>query len=297
MDKLAAMRVFVQVVESGSFTGAAESLALPKSAVTRQIQALEASLRVKLLHRTSRCLSLTAAGNKYFQGARILLDQVKILDDGLTQGESESGQLRIELPTALACHLVIPWLPEFAALHPDIQTVLSTQNLTSDLIEKQIDCVIRIGPLRNDALVARSLGEITMSAYASPDYLRDRGTPPHPRQLKGHFMIRVCSPQTGRAFERALIRGRESLSLDAAWQLSVNDSAAALSAAEAGMGIVMTYDFLTAQAVREGRLLKIFDGWQSEPVPVHAAWPDNRHLASRVRAFVEWIRRRFAEGI
>ncbi|KAJ9430783.1 LysR family transcriptional regulator [Pantoea sp. YR343] len=295
MDKLAAMRVFVQVVDSGSFIRASESLGLPKSAVTRQVQALEAVLRVKLLHRTSRRLSLTPQGEQYYQGARILIEQVKRLDDGLTQNSSISGQLRIELPTALACYLVIPWLPEFTSLYPDIQILLSTQNRTSDLIKEQIDCVIRTGPLLNDALVARSLGEIRISAYASPDYLRLAGIPQHPGRLQNHRIIRIASPQTGRPFERALSRDGEFVTLDAVWQLSVNDSAAALSAAESGMGIVLTYDFLTARSVSEGRLVRLFEDWQSEAVPVHAAWPENRHLASRVRIFVEWIRRRFSQ--
>ncbi|WP_237713116.1 LysR family transcriptional regulator [Serratia sp. M24T3] len=289
------MQIFVQVVESGAFIRAAEALGMPKSTVTRQIQALETELKVKLLHRSSRRLRLTHQGEQYYNGVRPVIEQIRMLDDSLKRNESEeSGQLRIELPGALACHLVIPWLPEFMTRYPHIQVQLSTGNRASDLIEQQIDCVIRIGPIRNDLLIARSLGELRMTTCASPDYLRRTGIPTHPAQLQGHQLIQVRSPQTGRSFEHAVSHIDGSVSLKGPWELSVNDASAALAAAEAGIGIVHTYKFLTTSAVSEGRLVPLFTKWQPDAVPVHIAWPENRHVSSRVRLFIDWIRVQFS---
>ncbi|OON42008.1 LysR family transcriptional regulator [Izhakiella australiensis] len=296
MDKLSAMRSFIQVVEAGSFSRAAELLALPKSTVTRQLQALENDVGSKLLHRTSRRLSLTTAGEAYYQGALSVLEQLARLDSRVVaDGATPGGLIRVEMAGALAYGRILPALPDFLSRYPELQLELSVGNRTIDLIEQRIDCVIRVGPLRNDALIARSLGALEMVVCAAPCYLARNGTPQHPAQLaRDHHIVQVASPQSGRAFQHTLTRDGEEIALQGRWQLSVNDATAALSAACAGAGVVTTYRFLADEALASGKLVALLPQWRLAPVPVHIAWPENRHLASRVRLFIDWVRLLFS---
>src|SRR5688572_18713596 len=198
MDKLENMRTFVQVVDSGSFSRAAELMDLPKSTVTRQVQALESELGVKLLHRTSRRLSMTEQGEAYYHGAIRLLDQMEILDSNVQAAtQAPRGKIRVEMPNAIAYRRVIPALPGFLMHYPDVQVEVSVGNRTADLIAQNIDCVIRIGELHNDALIARSLGVLPMITCAAPAYLQKHGMPEHPQDLiLDHTLVQIASPQT-----------------------------------------------------------------------------------------------------
>ena len=291
MDKLEAMRGFVQVVDAGSFTRAADAQGVPASTITRQIQALEAMLGIRLLHRTSRKITLTPQGEYYYRGCVGLLAQADLLDSGLqTQNSQKRGQLNVELPAALAYCLIMPRLSEFTSRYPDIQVNINTANRTADLAEERIDCVIRIGPLQNDSLIARSLGTLPRMVCASPDYLQQFTHPKHPAELASrHQLIQVRSAQTRRMFEHRLHRGSESVTLCGQWQIAVNDAMAALIAAKAGAGIVTTYQFLVADAVSRQQLEVLFPDWQPDPVPIHIAWPENKSMPLRVRVFVDWV--------
>lgn len=294
MDKFSAMRSFLRVVETGAFTRAAESLGLPKSTVTRQIQMLETTLGVKLLHRSSRRLSLTEQGEVYYKGAQALLTQAERLDNSVSGADATwRGTLRVEMPGALAYCLLIPRLSDFMHRYPDLQVITSVGNRTSDLIDQQIDCVIRIGALRHDTLIARSLGTLPMTVCAAPDYLQKNGRPAHPSELLKHQLIQVRSPQSGRSFEHRLMKDNGSFAIQGPFQISVNDAYAALCAARAGLGIVVTYAFLVQDALIKGELVSLFDDWNADKLPVHIAWPENRQLAPRVRLFSDWVREQF----
>ncbi|MGO4743298.1 LysR family transcriptional regulator [Serratia quinivorans] len=296
MDKFSAIRSFIQVVETGAFTRAAESLGLPKSTVTRQIQALENELGVKLLYRSSRRLSLTEQGEVYYKGAHALLMQAERLDNSVSAtGATWRGQLRVEMPGALAYCLLIPRLADFMNRYPDLQIITSVGNRTSNLIENQIDCVIRIGSLRDDSLIARSLGTLPMAVCAAPGYLEKNGKPEHPVELLQSHLIQIRSPQTGRNFEHQLVKDNESFAIQGPFQISVNDAYAALCAARAGLGIVTTYAFLVKEALKAGELVSLFDSWKVDESPVHIAWPENRQLAPRVRLFADWVRKQFTD--
>lgn len=295
MDKLEAVKTFIRVVDSGSFTRAAERLALPKSSVTRQIQALEAELGVKLLHRTSRRLQMTEQGEAYYHGGIRLLAQVAILDSNVqTAAQAPRGKIRVEMPNAIAYCTVIPALPAFLKQYPEVQVEVSVGNRTIDLIEQNIDCVIRIGALVNETLIARSLGALPMITCAAPGYLEKHGTPSHPVELlKDHTLVQIASPHSGRVFEHPHYRHEEVMTLSGRWQCSVNDSTAALTACLAGLGVLTSYRFLMQPALDKGDLVALFTDWKVEAIPVHIAWPENRHLPSKVRAFIDWIRALF----
>lgn len=290
MDKLDAMHAFVRVVDAGTFTRAADLMNVPKSAVTRQIQALERFLGVKLLHRTSRKLSLTEAGSHYYQGALRLLDQMNSLESSVTGAtQSPRGKVKVEMPGAVAYNLVLPSLGSFFEQYPDVQLDLRVGNRTADLIADSVDCVIRVGPLMNDSLIARPLGFLGMTTCATPGYLAKHGIPDHPTQLEsGHTLVQLASPQSGRAFTHDLKRGDERITLSGGHQISLNDSTAALTAGLAGLGVLTTYTFLVKPHLESGALVAVCPEWEGEQIPVHIAFSENRHVASKVRVFMDW---------
>ncbi|ARJ44358.1 LysR family transcriptional regulator [Pantoea alhagi] len=292
MDKIDSMKAFIRVVEAGSFTRASEQLGLPKSTVTRLVQGLENSMATKLLNRTSRRLNLTEQGSIFYQGALKLLEQLNILEsDTRTEAAGPKGKVRVEMPHALGCYHVIPRLLEFTEKFPGVQIEAGISNQTSDLIEDNYDCVIRIGNLYQESLIARTLGTLKMVTCASPDYLNRRGTPEHPGQLlQEHILVQISSPRSGRAFEHKVSRTGDEVQLWGKWVISVNDSVAAFSAAKAGLGIVTTYRFLAEECLEKGDLIELFPDWQHDEVPVHIAWPENRHLPAKTRVFIDWIR-------
>lgn len=295
MDKLDAMQAFVRVVNAGTFTRAADLMNAPKSAITRKIQALEKLLGVKLLHRTSRRLSLTEAGSHYYQGAVKLLDEVNGLESSVAGAtQAPRGKVKVEMPGAVAYNLVLPELGSFFELYPDVQLDLQIGNRTADLIAESVDCVIRVGPLMNDSLIARPLGFLGMTTSATPGYLAKHGIPDHPIQLEqGHTLVQLVSPQSGRAFTHDLKRGEEIVTLSGSHQISLNDSTAALAAGLAGLGILTTYTFLVKAHLKSGALVAVCPEWGGERIPVHIAFSENRHVASKVRVFMEWIRELF----
>ncbi|KXU82237.1 LysR family transcriptional regulator [Paraburkholderia monticola] len=290
MDKLAAMQAFVRVVDAGTFTRAADLMNVPKSTVTRLVQALEHELGVKLLHRTSRQLTLTQQGQVYYEGSIRLLDEVGSLDSSvLSATRSPRGKIKVELPASLAYHVVIPALPDFFARYPDVQVEMNVGNRSVDLIAENLDCVLRLGPILNDSLVAKPAGALPLFTCASPAYLERQGVPRHPADLaKDHTVVRMTSPRSGRDFAFQLTRDGATTEVRGSHQITVNDSGAALAAGLAGLGVLTTYAFLVAPHLQSGALQRLFPDWQGDQIPAHVAYPVNRHLASKVRVFVDW---------
>ena len=182
MDRFDAMQAFARVVETGSFTKAAETLRTNKTSVTQIIQQLEAHLRVKLLHRTTRKVQVTADGAAYYERVLRLLAELDDTEASLSgAAASPRGRLRVDVPRPLACFVLVPALPEFHARYPEIQIDLGASDRMVDLIRDNVDCVIRGGEITDPSLIARRVGELPIGAYAAPAYLRQHGTPAHPK--------------------------------------------------------------------------------------------------------------------
>jgi LysR family transcriptional regulator for bpeEF and oprC len=189
MNKLQAMEVFVQVVDAGGFTRAAEHLQLPKATVSTLIQSLETALSVKLLHRTTRQVSVTADGAAYYERCLRILSDVREAEESLSRTRlSPSGRLRVDAPTGLASLVLIPALPEFFQRYPDIQLELGCSDRTVDLIEEGVDCAVR-GALADSSLIARRVGILEFITCAAPSYLDNFGRPVHPEELKRHRCV------------------------------------------------------------------------------------------------------------
>lgn len=295
MDKLQAMEVFVQVVDAGGFTRAAENMQLPKATVSTLISNLEAVLSVKLLNRTTRHVSVTADGAAYYERCLAILGDVREAEESLSKTRaSPSGRLRVDVPTGLGRHVIIPSLPRFFARYPDIQLEVGCGDRLVDLIEEGIDCAVRGGELADSTLIARRIGMLYAVTCAAPSYLATHGRPQHPHELLQHRCINYFSAKTGKIYEWDFARAGERIQLRVPGTVALNDSDAYLEASLAGMGVGQMALASVRPHLETGRLELVLDDWCVDPIPLHVVYPQNRHLSAKVRVFVEWIAELFA---
>lgn len=296
MDQLAAMRAFVRIVESGSFSRAATLLRMPKPTVTKQLQQLEAHLATKLLNRTTRRVTVTPDGAAYYERAARLLGELDELDGSMAVSQARpGGKLRVDVSSSLAHQIIIPALPGFFARYPQIQVDLGVSDRLTDLVGENVDCVLRAGTLTDTALVARRVGDMRFVTCAAPAYLARHGLPAHPRELaQGHRGIGYFKPSSGRGLPFQFSRDGETIELEAEYQLAVNESVAYVTACAAGLGIIQVPGFMAGPHLASGAVVPILTEWASRSVPLYVVYAPNRHLSNRLRVFVDWVAGLFA---
>jgi LysR family transcriptional regulator, regulator for bpeEF and oprC len=297
MDKFDAMRVFVRVVESGTFTKASETLNIQKPTVTRLVQTLENDLATKLLNRTTRRVTVTPDGAAYYDRAVQLLAELEELENSMSGARSNpKGRLRIDLPHPLAHAVVIPALPDFLARYPDIDLEIGVSDSPVDLIAENVDCVIRIGTLTDQSLAARQVGLSHFELCASPGYWKKFAKPEHPDEIDlHHTMIRMVSARTARQFPITARHGKEAVDIRGKRIIRCNNVSTCTDLAIAGLGIINGGTFMTAPLIASGELESCLEQWQLPPMPVSIAYPPNRHLGNKLRVFVDWIVELFAK--
>ena len=292
MDRFDAMLAFARVVEAGSFTKAADTLHMSKTTVTQLVQQLEARLRVKLLNRTTRKVNLTADGAVYYERVVRLLGD---LDDAETSLSSATalprGRLRVDVPSPLARTLLIPALPQFHARYPDIQIDMGVSDRMVDLIGEKVDCVVRGGELLDQSLMARKVADLQLGVYAAPAYLQRLGRPAHPRELEdsAHRVVGFTWARTGKTLPYSMRKGDEHIHMQGRYVLAVDDGNAYLSAGIAGLGMLWLPAYMAKEALAKGQLLRLFEDWQMEPMPLYIAYPPNRHVSLKLRVFIDWV--------
>jgi len=296
MDKLQAMAVFVRVVETGGITHAAESLRLPKATATTLIQKLEATLGVKLLNRTTRRVSVTPDGAAYYERCVAILAQVRETEELLTQHHvTPLGRLRVDVPTLIARSVFVPALPRFFERYPDIDLALSCSERRADLVEEGIDCAVWSGELEDSNIVARRVGFLYFATCAAPSYIAKYGQPAHPDDLAQHHCINHFSPRTGRVADWAFSRNGTRIQVSLRGHIALEDENSYVAAAEAGLGIAQIPAFVLKEAMERGSLELVLGDWFPEPSPLYVVYPQNRHLSSKIRVFVDWIAELLAE--
>ncbi|VWC54492.1 LysR family transcriptional regulator [Burkholderia contaminans] len=292
MDHLQAMRIFARVAHLGSFTKAAEQLQLPRPTVSNAVQYLEKHLKVRLLQRTTRRVALTAEGATYYERCtRLLAD----LDDAETlfedAGTTPRGAIRVDLPERFALNQVIPALPGFHARYPDLRVVIGTTDRFVDLVADGIDCAVRVGAMSDTSLVARRIGELAQINCAAPAYLERHGTPRSPDELPDHVAVGYFSSRTGREldWEYADMDSGQLHAVKMRSVVSVNSSQAYLACCLAGLGLIQAPREGLGPLLADGSLVEVLPEWNAEPLPVSVVFPTGRHLAPRVRIFVDWL--------
>lgn len=292
MDRFDAMQAFARVVEAGSFTKAAETLHMSKTTVTQLVQQLEARLRVKLLNRTTRKVNVTADGALYYARVIRLLADLDDAETGLSGASAlPRGRLRVDVPSPLARLILIPALPDFHLRYPDIQIDMGVSDRIVDIIDENVDCVVRGGELLDQSLMARRVADLQLGVFAAPSYLAHAGTPQHPRELEDlhHRVVGFLWARTGKPVPYALHNGSEHLQIKGRHVLAVDDGNAYLAAGLAGMGVLWLPRYMSHAHQARGELVPLFEGWQLEPMPLYVAYPPNRHISQKLRVFIDWI--------
>ncbi|MBN3506270.1 putative multidrug efflux transcriptional regulator CeoR [Burkholderia cenocepacia] len=290
MDRLQAMQVFTRVVDTSSFTKAAETLSLPRASVTTIIQNLEAFLGVRLMHRTTRRLSLTPDGAAYYERCvRILADVEETEASFQANNRKPHGKLRIDMPGSIGRLLVIPSLCEFHTRYPDIDLQLGLSDRPVDLLQEGVDCVIRVGALQDSSLVARRVGLFECVTVASPDYLERHGEPQTIDDLNQHKAVNYFSSRTGRTIDWTFLIDGKEVEMKMEGIVSVNDADAYVTCGIEGFGLIQPPLFMVLPHLREGRLKEVLPGVKPLPMPISVVYPHSRYLSPKVRVFVDWV--------
>jgi DNA-binding transcriptional LysR family regulator len=294
MDRFDAMRVFTRVVERRSFTLAAEDLGLPRSTVTDAVKQVEARLGVRLLQRTTRHVSPTLDGEAYYQRCLSILADIEDAE-GAFAGAKPKGLLRVDVHGTLARHFVLPSLPSFLETYPDIEFYMSEGDRLVDLVREGIDCVLRVGVPQDSDMVARRVAMLEELTLASPSYLARHGTPEHPERMEGHKMVGFRSTATGGLMPLEFTIDGEVRNVMLPATVSVNGSESLHAAARLGLGIIQVPTYHVQRQIDAGALVPILRDFPLTKTPVSLLYPRNRQLSPRVRVFIDWIARVFAD--
>lgn len=292
MDRFDAMQAFARVVETGSFTKAAETLHLSKTTVTQLVQQLEAHLRVRLLNRTTRKVNVTTDGAAYYQRVLRLLADIEDAETSLSSAQaSPRGRLRVDVPCPIASKILVPALPAFYAMYPDIQLHLGVSDRIVDLIDENVDCVVRGGEITDQSLVARHVADLPLAVYAAPSYLSQAGHPDHPSELEQphHRIVGFSWSRNRRVFPCTMRRDGESIDVQGRPALVVDDGNAYLAAGVAGVGALWLPSYMAQPHVSRGELVPLFSDWQLEPMPIYIAFAQSRHISAKLRVFIDWV--------
>ena len=292
IDIVAGMRVFTAVVEAGSFAGAADKLDLSRGMATRYVAQLEAHLGVRLLHRTTRKLSLTEAGGDYFQRATQILAMVEEAESLAAQEASlPRGTLRIATSVGFGVRHMDRAITEYLQRYPGVEVDLTLNDRVVDLVEEGFDLAVRVAKQIDPGLVARRLTRARTVACASPGYLKMHGTPKSPEQLTGHNCLTFAysSLQNDWRFRRKNVERTVRVS----GNLRGNNGDILVSAAIEGLGVILEPTFLVFEALRQKRLVRILSDWEADEFSVFAVYPNRKFLPPKVRSFIDFLADRF----
>ena len=282
------MRVFVTVVETGGFASAASALGLPRPRVTLAIKGLEETVGARLLNRTTRSMSLTPQGAVFLDRSRRLMAEA---DDALSLfgGGAARGELRVELPVALARALITPRLGEFVRRYPAIRLSVGVSDASVDLVAAGVDCAVRLGPLPDSSLVGRRIASLPMVTCAAPDYLRACGIPLSLEDLQHHRAVSYVHGSGRRVMDWRFQIGDEERSVRMRDAILVNDTDAFLQCGLAALGLMQALGITVAPHLETGSLVAILEQHRPPVRPVWVLYPDRRLLAPQLQAFVDWV--------
>lgn len=295
MDRIQAMQVFLRVVESKSFVRAAETLGLPASSVTGIIKRLERHLQTRLLNRSTRNLSLTPEGERYFHRCREILDLIADTESSL-QGSSErpQGRLRVDMPGGIAHAVILPRLRQFQQRYPDIYLMIGVNDRQVDLIQEGVDCVIRTGSLDDSALVARRLGKLNWITCATPSYLAEHGVPEVLEDLPAHRAVHYFSNTTRRGSDLHFVEEGISIAVPVPGAVAVNETGLYIKLCLDGFGLMQLAEILVTDQLQAGELVEVLADRRPAPMPVSLLYPHHRFLSPAMRAFADWTTELFS---
>jgi DNA-binding transcriptional LysR family regulator len=281
--------VFAAVVDTKSFIRASKALGLTPSGVSRAIARLEERLGVRLFQRTARAVTLTDEGRRFHEAVAPLMQGIEDAAGEAAGATAEpKGLLRVSVDSLVARVVVGPLLGELLRLYPALEVELVVSHPLGDLVADGFDCAVRFGEPPPSSLIVKKLADTRVVTCASHGYLKAHGRPKHPRELERHHAIQFRDPATGRPFEWIFVKNGRSLSVTPKTRLIVNDTAAALVACTAGVGIVQKLE-MELRTVPHLELVDLFPEWGEERFPLYLHLPSRRHPPAKVKVFVDFV--------
>lgn len=292
MDRFDEISAFAAVADARSFTQGAKRLGVSSAQISKLVARLENRLGARLLNRTTRDVSLTDTGRAYLERARILLEDFETLETSVRDQSGPRGLLKISAPVSFGASQLTPALLDFARAYPDVALDVSSTDRMINLVEEGFDVAVRIGQLSDSSLVARKLAAVRMITCASPAYLAAHGAPQTLADLAGHVAILDANMPDPTVWKFGPHGDTRDVRVHG--RLKFTGADACVAAAVQGFGILRTPAFAAADALRAGDLVPLLCSYEPEMIYVHAVYPHARHLASKVRVFVDFLARRYA---
>ena len=290
MDRIDLFRVFTRVVESASFTRAADRLGMPRSSVSAAISELENRVGARLLHRTTRRVAPTHDGEAFYQRCVRLIGEVEDAEALFRRSaDAVAGKVKINMPGRIGRLIVAPALPEFLAAHPQIEVELGVTDRAVNLVEENVDGVLRVGSLADSAMIARPIGELALINVGSPAYLARHGTPASPGDLSAHLAVNYASPTSGRVedwewVEQGLVRTRSVRG-----RVTVNSAEAYIACALAGLGLIQIPAYDVRDHLDRNELVEVMANYRAAPLPLTLLYPTRQQLSRRFQVFADWL--------
>ncbi len=295
MDLIDGMRAFVATVETGSFTAAANRVGISKKLVSKYVAQLEARLGVRLLHRTTRTLNLSEAGQRYFARCADLIEELDALEDTVRIRDTGLyGTLRIGAPSSFGETHVLPLIQQFQREHPDLIIDLRLSDRYINLADAGIDLTIRIGELEDSSLISRRLSVIELWAVASPTFLEEHGEPETPKDLLNFDCIRDTNLRAGPSWPFVIDGRAQRISINGSFL--VNSYVAVRELTISGAGIALCPDCVVSGDVMTGQLKRVLSGFRSSTLGINAVFLSARHMPKRTRVFLEYLVERFRDN-
>lgn len=296
MDRFESLRLFTRIVELGSFTKAAGALDMPRATATYVIRELEDRLGARLLERTTRQVRPTLDGQAFYERCTAILADLEDAEAALHPVASNpQGILRLDLHGVHANLIILPRIAEFRARYPRIELRISTGDRLVDLVREGVDCVVRAGVPRDSSLVARRIAELPEVVCASPGYLAQFGMPSHPDELARHEAVGFFARDHDIAYPFRFLVDGEVVECRPPSRIAVSDAEAYTTCALQGCGLIQVPRFRVDALLQAGQLVEVLADWPAPRLPISVLYPQHRHLAPRLRVFVDWVAALYAE--
>jgi DNA-binding transcriptional LysR family regulator len=296
MDRLQALRLFVRVVDLGSFSKAAADLGIGQPSATKQVAQMEKQLGARLLHRSTHGVTPTEIGTAYYEKCKLIVHHVDEADSVATLLQSQvQGGLRISTSVAFGRRVLAPLVMRFMEMNPKLQVELMVEDRYVNLVEQGVDVAIRMGKLADSTLGARFLGRNPWAVFAAPEYLQRRGTPASPAELAEHDALIYTTVQADARWQFTGVDG-ELVTVPVKGFLRSNNLSTLLAAARRGMGVAILPWYVAETSVRTGALQPLLAGWSLPEQEIHAVYPSPNLVPAKVSRFVGWLEGRFGES-
>lgn len=296
MDQLQSLKVFKKVVEKSAFNKAAEELVMPTSTVSKAVIDLEKHLNVKLLHRTTRKITITQEGLEYYDRTSKVLEELQTIDAEISGKKyTPKGHLRIDSQVSFANYMLIPALPEFQQAYPDVTLGLGISDKTADLIGEGIDCVIRVGGEQIPGMVERKIMDLEFLTCASPKLLEQHGVPATPQDvLDNYSTIAYFRTSSTNTMPLTFKKDSNFVTIEQS-TYSSNNGVGLLNLTLSGLGVAQHAKIFVEPYIKSGELIQILPEWECITMQLNIVYPPNRHQSARLQAFIDWLIQTFRQ--